>query len=141
MNEVELNLEGRRLYLSCNAAACFEIYDEFGYDKNIIDLIQAKGSVGYGNTLRIASILSEHGEVFRRWEGRETQPYATVEELTSIVTPLSYIKLKRAVIEAVKRGFLPTVEDRTRPRMTDRGLAELEKNEKKTASAGLNTCT
>lgn len=138
MNEVELTLEGHRLYLSCNAAACFDIYDAFGYDRNIVDLIQAKGSVGYGNTLRIASILSEQGELCRRWEGHDPQPFASVDELARIVTPLTYIKLKRAVMEAVKRGFLPTVENKARPRMSDRGLAELEK---KTASAGLSTCT
>lgn len=141
MKYTKLDIAGRTMHLYCNAAACFEIYDAFGYDKNIIELLQAPGSVGYGNTLRIAAILAGEGELSRRWEGHAPQDAPTADELCRIVTPTDFVKLKRAATEAVRQGFAPTVEDKTKPRYRDKGLEKLEKAQKKTPSAEANIST
>ena len=129
----KVTVGGSTLYLYCNAAACFDIYEAFGYEAGIVDLMTEKGAAGYGNTLRIAALLAEQGELYRRWEGHSPADILDSEALARIVTPLSYITLRRAAIDAVKEGFSPTVEDKAKPRFRDKGLDELERAEKKTA--------
>lgn len=128
------------MYLYCNAAAAFDIYDAFGYDKNIAELMLQPGTVGYGNTLRIAVILAEQGELYRRWEGHTPAPDLSIEELCRTLSPRDFVALKKAALEAVRLGFSPTVEDKTAPKVRDKGLEELEKK-KKRPSNGRNTST
>lgn len=128
------------MYLYCNAAAAFDIYDIFGYDKNVAELMLQPGSIGYGNTLRIAVILAEQGELYRRWEGRTPAPDLSIEELCRILSPRDFVALKKAALEAVRLGFTPTVEDKTAPKVRDKGLEELEKKTKQ-PSSGRTTST
>ena len=132
MQGKELTIGGRKLYLYCNAAACFDIYDIFGYDKNFVELMTEEGKTGYLNTICIASILAEQGELCRRWEGYDPSPIPSSDDLTALIGPKDFVQLRQAAAEAILLAFSPSVEDKTKPRYSDKGLAELEAQEKKT---------
>lgn len=125
MRTVTFALEGREYHLLLNGAALFNIYDYFGPDVHITDLIQEPGREGFGNLCWLFGELGQQGELYRRYQGYDPQPIPDAGELEVTLRPLDAIRAKRALMEAIAAGFLR--EEGEAPKEIDKGLLELEK--------------
>lgn len=130
MRTVKFEHEGRTYHLCMNAAALFDIYDHFGSDKTVLENIVGTSKEALENTCRMLSILAEHGELLRRWQGMEPQELPTAEMFLALITPSDFPRAQAAIIQAVEIGFGREVPDSDTPEYTDLGLLELQKKTK-----------
>ena len=132
MKTIPYRLNGRTYHLCMNGAALFDIYQKFGTDGNITDPIEGTDKAAFQATCWMLYKLSEQGELVRRYEGHDRQPYLLEGQLRAMLSPTDVITARGAIKEAVAEGFHMEVE-RTEPEEIDLGLLEIAQAEGKGA--------
>lgn len=125
MKLIPFELEGRTYSLLLNAAALFDIYDQFGTDGSILDPIKANDSESFESLCWYLDKLAEQGELYRRWEGQTPKEMPKDGEFRVCLLPCDIPRAKAAIQESVALGFLR--QEAEAPKEVDLGLLELEK--------------
>lgn len=128
MKTIPYRLNGRTYHLCMNGAALFDIYEKFGASGSVTDPIEGGDKEAFRNTCWMLYKLSEQGELVRRYEGHDRQPYLLEGQLRATLSPADVIGAKIAIKEAVAEGFRGEVT-REEPEEVDLGLMELEQAE------------
>lgn len=116
---------GTTYYLLLNGAALFDIYDQFGRDKSVMDHISGDDRAAFDAICWYLEELSTQGELYRRRQGYDHGSILSSEELEVGLYPLDVPKAKAAIKSAIILGFLR--EEAELPKEIDKGLMELEK--------------
>ena len=140
MRTVPFELGGQTLHLCLNGAALYDIYDRYGTDEPVLSHIQGTGKEHFAAACWMLTKLAEQGELVHRYQGHDKGFLATEHWVRANLAPLDVIRAKRAIEETVRMGFRLEEPEEAKP--IDKGLLELEKQEKKTASgtAGAGMC-
>lgn len=133
MKAVKINLAGRERYLVFTVEAMFQIQEEFGGTRELMEAIQGNGREGFAAACRAAAILSEQGELARRAMGYDPVPVTDAATIGTTMSPCEITALKMAVPSAISLGFGREIEADSGE--VDMGLAELNE-QKKTGSHG-----
>lgn len=131
MKLTEFELDGKVYHLLLNGTALFNIYDHFGADADILELIQGTGRDSHEALLWMASELALQGELYRRVSGEDRGPILQLAQAAATVTPADIPALKLAVSQAVRDGF---VRHHKAEDDVDVFLAEIEAQKKTTQS-------
>lgn len=123
MKSISIAFRDREYHLAFNGAAMFAIGDEFG-TTNVFELLQDGTIKEFENICKLSAILSEQGELIRRYNGQDNGPILKAEELAVMASPNDVMTLKRGVINAVIAGYGREVEE---DEEQDGYLAEIEK--------------
>ena len=106
-----------------NGTAMFELRDRFG-EKSVVDLLLADTKEGFDTVCVAAAVLSEQGELVRRYEGHDSGPVLSEDTVRMLATPIDLMKLRLALLEAISTSY---GRDITPTGDVDLGLAELNK--------------
>ena len=124
MKSVKIKLGGREIHLLFNGAAMFELKTAFK-GKTAIEAIKSKDPNHFENLCKVAAVMGEQGELYRRFMGYDKQPITTLDELKIIISPFDTIDVMNAVLQAITLGYTRETEDEDEE--VDLGLAELNK--------------
>lgn len=125
MKLTPFEFNGATYYLLLNGAAMFDIYDQFGQDRSIIDHIKGNDRASFEAICWYLEELSTQGELFRRKQGFDKGPILSTDVLMLELSPMAVMAARAAIKTAVYRGF--TREEAELPKEIDKGLLELEK--------------
>lgn len=128
MKAVKITLAGRERYLAFTGAAMFEIREQFGGAKELLQAIQEDTRDALGIAAKVAALLAEQGELARRQLGYDHEPIATPEEIMATIAPSEIEALKLAIPAAITLGYGREVEPENKE--VDLGLAELNAQKK-----------
>lgn len=136
MKAAKITVADREYYLVFDGEAMFQIRDDFGSAKLLLEQIEQDSREGFTATCAAAALMAERGELIRRRMGYAPGPIPDKEEIALLVRPFEIVEVKNAVIKAITLGYgreiaAPGEEE------YDEGLEEL--NQKKTPFGGLNT--
>lgn len=121
---VETLMGGRKLYLAFTVTAMFQINELLG-EQELFEVLSCTGKEGFDRFCDIIQILSCCGETIRQQEGYGKQEPLTKEQVAAYMTPVEYLGLKKAAMDAVMLGYGREIVDEKEE--VDVGLAELEK--------------
>lgn len=127
MNTVDFDWNGQTLHLLLNGTALFDIFDRYGSDAEILELVDGSDKKSYLNTCWILYKLAEQGELARRFLGHDHERYPTAERLAALTMPLEVPKARRAITRAVRLGFGMLHPENPDSEFVDLGLLELQK--------------
>lgn len=130
METTTIAINDKEYHLLLNGTALFNCYDHFGYDKNIVDLIEPNTSEAFAALAWIFSALSIQGEMYRRYQGMDKGEYLEPSKAMSIIMPYDVPRIKLAVKATVRAGF---VREHEGTGASDPWLAEIEKKTAKSA--------
>ncbi len=121
---VKLNYLGKEYYLSFNSAAMLAVQDLYP-NENIVEILQdIKGSMD--KIAKIVAIMSEQGELVRRYLGYEPREMLAEENINLLLTrPVDLMALRKAAMLAFAVGYGKEIEDENE--VIDLGLQELNK--------------
>ena len=125
MKSVDFDWNGQVLHLLLNGTALFDIYDKYGYDADLLDLLEGNDKKSYLNTCWILYKLAEQGELARRFLGHDHEKPPSVDRLAALMLPQDVPRAKRAATKAIRLGF--GVEHPEGDGSVDIGLLELQK--------------
>lgn len=124
MELTTIQINDKEYHLLCNGTALFSCYDHFGYDKDIISLIEPNTQAGFDAAMYILSALSIQGEMYRRYQGMDKGYYLEYKVALTEIMPYDVARIKLAIEHAIRAGFVRRHEDNG-PR--DPWLEEIEK--------------
>lgn len=131
MQTIKIGFCGRDYYFAYNGNAMFQLRDilpEGDPIERLQSMLSMQDHDSFHNLCKVVSVLSEQGELIRRYQGYENQDMLTEEMVSVMATPLDMIDLKNAVVSAVLAGYKREVEPQGD---VDLGLAEIQKKRKK----------
>ena len=111
MELTTIRINDKEYHLLCNGTALFNCYDHFGYDKEIISLIEPNTQAGFDATMYILSVLSIQGEMYRRYQGMDKGCYLEYAKALSEIMPYDVARIKLALKDAIRAGFVRRHED------------------------------
>jgi len=107
MKTIEYELNGKTFHLAMNGCALFDVYDKYGTDKNVLELIEGTDKKTFERLCWLLYKFAEQGELVRRYQGFDRGPVATEEffkvNLKALDVALAKLKLKDVIIEGFKR--------------------------------------
>lgn len=128
MRIVEYEFRGQKYSLCLNAGALYDIYDQFGTEKDILEIISGNNAEGFNNLCWILAKLNEQGVAVKKYLERSHEKPLTETEWKILLSPLDAILAKEKIAECIIRAFnreIPEDEE------IDIGLLELEKKTEK----------
>lgn len=125
MTPLPFTWKGQELHLLLNGAALFDIFDRFGANAEIPELIAGSSRKSLENTCWILAKLAEQGELARRFLGFERETPPMEQELLTLMTPMEIPLARLAITRAVRLGFDMRHQDPEE--YVDLGLRELQK--------------
>lgn len=128
MRIVNFEFNGGSYPLCMNAAALFDIYDQFGTERDLLEIISASTAEGFSDLCWTLAKLNEQGVAVKRYMERSAEKPLSEIEWKILLSPQDAIKAKEKVTEAVIRAFSRNIPD---DEELDLGLLELEKKQKK----------
>lgn len=134
MKAVKTAIEGETFYLALNGEAMFQIRDDFGSTKLLLEAIKPDTRAGFKATCAAAAILAAQGELVRRRLGYAPGRIPEADEFEMFTPPARITALKEAVIRALTIGYGREIKAPGDDEY-DEGLEEL--NQKKTKLGGL----
>lgn len=126
---IDFTFRGEEYHLYFNGSALFNAYARFGFDKNILDVIEPMDKAGFEATVWMLCELSTQGELYRRFLGYTPQPRLIYAKTLVQIQPKELPEVKQAVIAALNEGFAREAEESYDP-----WLAELESQKKNKTS-------
>lgn len=138
MKGVAFEYEGSKFRLALTAGALFDIYDELGFNSNILSFIDPPDADGWRNSCKMIEILSRYGEAQRKYLRQKSLPSLDASYILATAAPTDVRVIKDAIRAACSVGFRRDIEEPTME--VDLVLQELE--EKKTEpSSGAGVLT
>ena len=127
MKEVTVKIGGVEFPLYYNGYAMYAVRDVIG-DEKIYDVLTQDTPDGYDKLCRIAAILAQQGEMYRRYLGMDRGRLLTAQALQLILRPADVMALRQAVMDAFVAGMqVEQPEDAD----VDLGLQELDAQKRK----------
>ncbi len=126
MNSVKIAFGGKEYTLLHNGYAMFQLRELFGED--LMEQMYESTPEGFETLCKVAEVLSEQGELARRYEGMDSHDTLKAERLKIMASPLEAAQIRNDVVKTILKGFGREIEDEEK----DLALAELE--QKKTES-------
>lgn len=108
MKPITITFAGREYHLLYNGAAMFKLQD--------IDSPFTAITKDFDAFCRIISVLSEQGELFRRYEGYDPGSFIDPEEFAVKVSPVDVTEYRIAAMDAVLAGMSREVEAESKER-------------------------
>ena len=133
MKAAKITVSGAVYYLVFDGEAMFQIRDEFGGAKLLLEKLQEDTREGFTAACTAAAILAERGELIRRRLGYEPGGIPEKDDFALLVRPVEIVGVKNAVINAISLGYGREIAPPNNGEY-DEGLEEL--NQKKTPSSG-----
>ena len=128
MKAVKIVLAGRERYLALTVEGLFQLEEQFGGVRELLEAMTAPGRESFHAACKAAAILAEQGELARRHLGYEPAPPPSPEAIAAAMDPAGLPDLKTAVSTAVSLGFGREIEPEDDE--VDLGLAELSEQKK-----------
>lgn len=128
MRIVEYEFRGQKYPLCLNAGALYDIYDQFGTEKDILGIISTNSAEGFNNLCWILGKLNEQGVAVKKYLERSYEKPLMETEWKVLLSPLEAILAKEKIAECIIRAFNREIPD---DEEIDIGLLELEKKTKK----------
>ena len=125
MNTVDFIWNGQTLHLLLNGAALFDIFDRYGSDAEILELIAGSGRKDLEATCWILAKLAEQGELARRYLGYDREKRPQAGRLIALMARMEIPRARVAITQAVRLGF--GMRHGEAEEYTDLGLQELQK--------------
>ena len=125
MNTVDFIWNGQTLHLLLNGAALFDIFDRYGSDAEILELIAGSGRKDLEATCWILAKLAEQGELARRYLGYDREKPPQAGRLMALMAPMEIPRARLAITQTVRQGF--GMRHGEAEEYTDLGLQELQK--------------
>lgn len=123
---MEADFCGRKLYLAYTVSAMFDINDLLEENQELVDVLSATERENLGQFCCIIKVLADYGENIRKVEGiTSKEPSITKEQLLTYMSPVEYLNLKKAAMNAVMAGYGREIVDEEKE--IDLGLVELQK--------------
>mgnify|MGYP006923174427 FL=1 len=88
MNTVDFAWNGQTLHLLLNGAALFDIFDRYGSDTEILELIAGSGRKDLEATCWILAKLAEQVELARRYLGYDREKPPQAGRLMALMAPM-----------------------------------------------------
>lgn len=110
MKTVKFELNGQPFFLCFNGAAFFALQEKFGEGFNIGTLL-AETNGKYDTLCELLSLLSEQGELTRRYLGYAPADIPAPEFFAVTLSPLDALRAKKEVLDALRLGFARDVKD------------------------------
>ena len=102
MNTVDFIWNGQTLHLLLNGAALFDIFDRYGSDAEILELIAGSGRKDLEATCWILAKLAEQGELARRYLGYDREKPPQAGRLIALMAPMEIPRARVAITQAVR---------------------------------------
>ena len=126
MKSIKINLAGRDYYLALTAEARFTLNDLCG-EKSILELTQPDTRESADYLCKAVAVLTEQGELARRYMGYDKSNYLPAETINAILTPKDMLDLKADLAHAIMLGYGREIE--AGEKEVDLVLQELEKKQ------------
>ncbi len=123
-NYTKLVIEGKEYWLAYTAQAMIRLNEDLK-DREITEVILGNKREDFDAFCHILSVLSECGELARRYEGFADGIVLEENLLRACLGPLTLLEAKKAGIHAIMKGLGREIQDENEE--YDVGLAELEK--------------
>lgn len=130
MRTVEYRLGGHTFTLLLNAAALTEIYERFGPDVELGQLLGRTDKEGFQTLSWLLSVLSMQGELLRRWSGQDRRPIMPEGFFRVHLSPGDMIDGWQAVGRAYALAFRRDTAEDEEDEEIDLVLAEIQKKTK-----------
>jgi len=127
MKGYKYELDGKEYTLCYTGEAFFDIADLVG-DKEFVDALSPETKEGFNTLCKAAAILSEQGELVRRYFGYEPGDVLDAEGLRLTLPPVDKVGLYQAVLGAIILGCKREITDKSKEVSLTR-LAQLKKKE------------
>lgn len=105
MKLTTFNLDHREYHLLLNGEALFDCYDHFGKDCSLADVVAASDKNGYQDMVWMLVEFATQGELYRRYQGFDPQPFLREQEARLLLKPTDIFALKAALEETLRYGF------------------------------------
>ena len=119
-----MTFHSKEYYLLYNGAALFAVQDHFD-GKDLADIGQVDTREGFAELAALIAILSEQGELARRYMGHEAGEILSAEAVLTLANFADMVYLRHAVMQALLAGHQREIEGEE----IDLGLIELQKKE------------
>jgi len=127
MKGYKYELNGKEYTLCYTGEAFFDIDNLVG-DMGFADAFNPDTKEGFNMLCKAAAILSEQGELVRRYYGYDPGEALDAEELRLTLSPTDKVELYKAVLGAIILGCKREIEDKSKEISLTR-LAQLKKKE------------
>ena len=101
-------------YTLCFTGEVFFDIDNIVGDKEIAEAIKPETKEGFQKLCKTAALLSEQGELVRRYLGYEPAETLDEDELRKSISPSEMVDLYNAVLEAIILGCKREIGDKTK---------------------------
>ena len=129
MKAVKVSVGRQEYYLAFNGEAMFAIRDKYGDAETLMEKMKPDTRESFEIVCDVIALLSEQGELVRRYYGYERADIIKAEEIRQLAQPADIIGLKMAIPRAIALGYGRDIEPEKDDEI-DLGLVEL--NQKKT---------
>lgn len=124
MKTIKIDLAGKDYYLAFTGAAKYKLEDLCG-EQSILELTQPDTRESFGYLCKAVAILTEQGELARRFMGYDKSTYLSAEAIEAILLPKDILIVKTGLAHAILLGYGREIEDEKKE--VDLVLQELEK--------------
>ena len=128
MKAVKIVLAGRERYLALTVEGLFQLEEQFGGVRELLEAMTAPGRESFQAACKAAAILAEQGELCRRSMGYEPEPLCSAEDIAVTMVPTDLARLKLAVVSAITLGYGREINPENDE--VDLGLSELNEQKK-----------
>lgn len=120
-------INGNQYTLNYGMAVVWELEEKYKTAAEAMKLVVKGGKDGFDATRWLAVKMANNGEMLRRQQGYDKQPFLAEKDIQPTMNPGEYIPLATAVCHVLNIGYEQEYDDPNKE--YDLGLAEL--NEKK----------
>lgn len=122
---VEAEYGKKKLHLAYTVSAMFQINDILDETENVMDILATNSENDFVKFCKTVSILAQCGAQIREFEKLPASAVPSATELSICMDPIELLKLKKAAMDAVLKGFGREVVDEDEE--IDLELAKMEK--------------
>ena len=120
-------INGKQYTLNYGVDVMWAVEDKFKNVSTVMKSIASQTREGFDTLRWLAVKMANNGELLRRQQGCEKQPFLSEKEIQPTMSPGEFIPLYRAVVSAVQKGYEQEIDNPNED--YDLGLAELREKE------------
>ena len=117
--------EARPLHFS--VGSMLEVNEKYGGASEALDLMCKDDAEAFAVMQNLAVLMANDAELCRRAEGYDPKPMLEAKDLTTMMSPIEYLRLKQGISRAIELGYEQELGDENKE--TELGLLELQKKE------------
>jgi hypothetical protein len=102
---ITAEFNGNEMYLAYTVNAMFQINDMMQEDEELLAVFDGKGAEGLERFCKGIEILAQCGAKVRESDGLKKSYVPAVDEMIIKMTPVEYMKIKQAAVNAIMLGY------------------------------------